>query len=67
MADFNLPEGYFITLGGQFQAQEESSRLVALLSIGSLGMMFLVLYSRYRSVPLRSRSWATSRSRWWAA
>jgi HME family heavy-metal exporter len=52
VAQFNLPEGYFITLGGQFQAQEESSRLVALLSIGSLGMMFLVLYSRYRSVPL---------------
>ncbi len=52
VADFALPEGYFITLGGQFQAQEESSRLVALLSIGSLGMMFLVLYSRYRSVAL---------------
>jgi HME family heavy-metal exporter len=52
VAEFNLPEGYFITLGGQFQAQEESSRLVALLSIGSLGMMFLVLYSRYRSIPL---------------
>jgi HME family heavy-metal exporter len=52
VTEFNLPEGYFITLGGQFQAQEESSRLVALLSIGSLGMMFLVLYSRYRSIPL---------------
>ena len=29
-----LPEGYFVTLGGQFQAQEEASRLVGLLSLG---------------------------------
>jgi len=44
-----LPEGYFITLGGQFQAQEEASRLVGLLSIVSLTLMFVVLYSRYKS------------------
>ncbi|TWH64591.1 HME family heavy-metal exporter [Azomonas agilis] len=47
-----LPEGYFITLGGQFQAQEEASRLVGLLSIASLILMFVVLYSRYQSVVL---------------
>lgn len=47
-----LPEGYFITLGGQFQAQEEASRLVGLLSIVSLVLMFVVLFSRYQSVTL---------------
>ncbi|WP_238897728.1 efflux RND transporter permease subunit [Achromobacter xylosoxidans] len=47
-----LPEGYFITLGGQFQAQEEASRLVGLLSIVSLALMFVVLYTRYKSVVL---------------
>jgi HME family heavy-metal exporter len=47
-----LPEGYFITLGGQFQAQEEASRLVGLLSIVSLALMFAVLYSRYQSAAL---------------
>jgi HME family heavy-metal exporter len=47
-----LPEGYFVTLGGQFQAQEEASRLVGLLSIVSLTLMFVVLYSRYKSVIL---------------
>ena len=52
VAETRLPEGYFITLGGQFQAQEEASRLVGLLSIVSLVLMFVVLYSRYKSVIL---------------
>lgn len=47
-----LPEGYFITLGGQFQAQEEASRLIALLSLISIVLMFIVLYSRYQSIVL---------------
>jgi HME family heavy-metal exporter len=47
-----LPEGYFVTLGGQFQAQEEASRLVGLLSIVSLVLMFVVLFSRYKSTTL---------------
>ena len=52
VADTPLPEGSFITLGGQFQAQEEASRLIGLLSIVSLTLMFLVLYSRYKSAVL---------------
>ncbi|MCA3120868.1 MAG: efflux RND transporter permease subunit [Rhodocyclaceae bacterium] len=52
VAETKLPEGYFITLGGQFQAQEEASRLVGLLSIVSLALMFVVLYSRYQSATL---------------
>ncbi len=47
-----LPEGYFVTLGGQFQAQEEASKLVGLLSIASLILMFVVLYSRYKNSTL---------------
>ena len=52
VSEAKLPEGYFITLGGQFQAQEEASRLVGLLSIVSLVLMFVVLFSRYKSVVL---------------
>ena len=52
VGESKLPEGYFVTLGGQFQAQEEASRLVGLLSIVSLILMFVVLYSRYQSTRL---------------
>lgn len=52
VAATSLPEGYFITLGGQFQAQEEASRLIGLLSLGSVALVFLILYSRYRSAVL---------------
>ncbi|MBB3178006.1 efflux RND transporter permease subunit [Variovorax sp. Sphag1AA] len=52
VADTKLPEGYFVTLGGQFQAQEEASRLVGLLSLVSLTLMFIVLFSRYQSARL---------------
>ncbi len=47
-----LPPGNFISLEGQFQAQEQATRLIAGLSVISLVMMFLVLYSRYQSVVL---------------
>lgn len=44
-----LPQGYFTRLEGQFQAQEEASRLILLLSAVSLLLIFVVLYTRYRS------------------
>ncbi len=47
-----LPDGYFISLEGQFQAQEAASKLIAGLSLISLALIFMVLYSRYKSVTL---------------
>ena len=44
-----LPQGYFTRLEGQFQAQEEASRLILLLSAVSLLLIFVVLYTRYHS------------------
>lgn len=49
IAAANLPEGYTATLEGTFQAQEEASRTIALLSLVSLGMVFAILFSRYKS------------------
>ena len=47
-----LPEGYFIALDGQFKAQEEASKVIGLLSIGSFLLMFVVLNNRYKSMRL---------------
>jgi HME family heavy-metal exporter len=47
-----LPEGYFITIGGQFQAQEDASRLIGLLSLASVALIFFILYTRYKSAVL---------------
>jgi CzcA family heavy metal efflux pump len=38
-----LPEGYFIEYGGQFEAQQEASRLIMALSVFSLIAIYLVL------------------------
>ncbi|MFX5157744.1 efflux RND transporter permease subunit, partial [Acinetobacter baumannii] len=42
-----LPAGYFASLEGQFKAQRESMLLISGLSLISLLMITLVLYSRY--------------------
>jgi len=52
IARSELPPGAFITLEGQFQAQEQATRLIAGLSLVSLLLIFMVLYSRYKSVLL---------------
>ncbi|MBU1211110.1 MAG: CusA/CzcA family heavy metal efflux RND transporter [Alphaproteobacteria bacterium] len=52
LKDLDLPEGYFTSLEGTFQAQEDATRTIALLSLISLFGIFVVLYSRYRSAVL---------------
>lgn len=52
LAATKLPEGFFTQLEGTFQAQEEATRTIAALSLLSLGIIFAILYSRYRSAVL---------------
>jgi heavy-metal exporter, HME family len=52
IAQTKIPEGYSVTMDGQFEAQEQASRLIGLLALVSAAMVFLVLYSRYRSTTL---------------
>jgi CzcA family heavy metal efflux pump len=50
IAQSQLPQGYFTSFEGTFQAQEEATRTIGILSAISLGMVFAILYSRYRSI-----------------
>ena len=43
------PQGYTTRLEGTFQAQEEATLRIGILSLFSLAMIFIVLQSRYRS------------------
>ncbi|KQQ17588.1 multidrug transporter AcrB [Methylobacterium sp. Leaf122] len=52
IAQETLPPGFFTSLEGTFQAQEDATRTIAALSALSLALVFALLYSRYRSAAL---------------
>lgn len=47
-----LPEGYFITMGGQFEAQRTATQRILWLSLLSMIVVFFVLYAAYPSTSL---------------
>jgi HME family heavy-metal exporter len=51
-ASASLPQGYRVVLDGTFRAQEDAGWLIGGLSLLSLALIFLVLYSRYQSALL---------------
>jgi CzcA family heavy metal efflux pump len=44
-----LPTGYFIEYGGQFEAQEESTRVLSMLSALAIAAIFLILFMEFGS------------------
>jgi HME family heavy-metal exporter len=52
VAEAALPRGYISQLEGTFKAQEEATFVIGILSLVSLGLIFMVLYQRYQSVVL---------------
>lgn len=52
VAKLKLPEGGFVRVEGQFQAQQEASLTIGGLSLISFAMIFALLFTRYRSVRL---------------
>ncbi|MGB7329232.1 MAG: efflux RND transporter permease subunit [Rubripirellula sp.] len=47
-----LPPGYFVEFGGQFQSQKSASRVISVLFVISMIGVFLVLFTLFRSVNL---------------
>lgn len=52
LADIPLPVGYFVSFEGIYAEQDQSSLRLMGLAFLSLGLIFAMLYTRYRSLPL---------------
>ena len=46
----NMPEGYHVEYGGQFESQQQASRTLTITSLLSLLVIFMLLFSQFRRV-----------------
>ncbi|MCB9367172.1 MAG: efflux RND transporter permease subunit [Calditrichaeota bacterium] len=44
-----LPNGYFVTYGGQFESAQSANRMILLLSLLSIGAIIVLLYTEFKS------------------
>ena len=48
--EIELPEGYHIEYGGQFESEQRASRTLLITSIFSILVIFLLLFNQFRSI-----------------
>jgi Cu(I)/Ag(I) efflux system membrane protein CusA/SilA len=47
--EVKLPQGYYINYGGQFESQQQASKMMLMLGLLSILGIFIVLYSHFKS------------------
>jgi Cu/Ag efflux pump CusA len=47
--EIELPENYFVEYGGQFESEEQASRIILLVSIISVLIIFFILYQEFKN------------------
>jgi CzcA family heavy metal efflux pump len=52
--NIDLPEGYHIQYGGQFESEEKASKILFFTSIMALFVIFLLLYQEFKNVKMAS-------------
>lgn len=48
--DVVFPKGYYVNFGGQFESEEEASRILVITSLGAILLIFFLLYAEFKDV-----------------
>ncbi|MBD8389277.1 efflux RND transporter permease subunit [Dysgonomonas sp. BGC7] len=49
-SDIQLPEGYHIEYGGQFESEQAASKILLIASVFAIMIIFLLLYNQFRNI-----------------
>ncbi|KAA6305711.1 Cobalt-zinc-cadmium resistance protein CzcA, partial [termite gut metagenome] len=49
-SDIELPEGYYIEYGGQFESEQAASRILLITSVFSILVIFLLLFNEFKNI-----------------
>ncbi len=50
--NIKLPEEYYIEYGGQFESEEQATKIITIISLFSLAIIFLLLYMEFSSTKI---------------
>ena len=46
----DFPQGYYVEFGGQFESEQEATKIITLLSLVSIALIFLILYLEFGQI-----------------